>query len=165
LCPRKEAKPTYAEARQKDHGRIEIRRCWVVDDPAWLRALPEAHKWSKLRSLVRIQSERRLGGKSEQESRYYISSLPAQASHLLQVIRTHWQVENALHWVLDVAFGDDLARTRTDHSAHNLALLRHIALNLLKQERSSKVGVKTRRLRAGWDNDYLLKFLTSATYY
>jgi predicted transposase YbfD/YdcC len=150
---------THARTVEKNHGRIEIRQCWAVDDPAFLRPLPDADKWCNLCTVVRIQSERRIGPKIEQETRFYISSLPADAKKLLSTVRSHWHVENSLHWVLDIAFREDDARTHAGHSAHNLALLRHIALNLLKQETSHKGGIKVKRLRAGWDEAYLLKIL------
>lgn len=153
----------YAKTVNKDHGRIEIRECWTISDPLFIQSLHDHKKWPALQTVVKIVAERRLPDKPPtSEVRYYISSLPSDASHLLEVIRTHWQIENSLHWVLDVAFREDQARTRAGHSAQNLAVLRHIALNLLKQETSRRQGVKGKRLRAGWDNDYLLKVLRVA---
>jgi predicted transposase YbfD/YdcC len=154
-------KHTYAKTINKGHGRIEIRECWAVDDPAYLLPLRQQAKWSHLRSLIRIQSERRRGDSIERETRYYIASLPADAARLLKIVRSHWQIETALHWVLDIAFREDEARTRTQHSALNLTILRHIALNLLNQQRSVKASVKTKRLRAGWDDAFLLTVLNS----
>jgi predicted transposase YbfD/YdcC len=95
--------------------------------------------------------------------RHYLSSLPADPQHLNQVIRTHWTIENQLHWTLDVAFREDDCRLRRGYAAENMALLRHIALNLLKQEQSANIGIHNKRLRAGWDNDYLLKILSGLT--
>ena len=98
--------------------------------------------------------------KVEQETRYFISSLDgSDPDQLARAVRAHWSVENNLHWVLDVAFDEDQNRTRKGHSAANLAVLRHIALNLIKSEKSCKVGIKTKRAKAGWNNDYLLKVL------
>jgi len=154
--------PQYAKSVNKGHGRIEIRECWATDASDLLLFIQDYKTWSGLRSLVKITSERRLPNKTEFETRYFISSLPPDPAHLLQVIRAHWQIENAFHWVLDIAFREDESRVRKDHAPRNLALLRRLALNLLNQETSLKVGVKAKRLRAGWDAPYLLKVLCSA---
>jgi predicted transposase YbfD/YdcC len=154
--------PQYAKTVNKGHGRVEIRECWVTDAPDVLTFIQDYKAWSGLRSLVKITSERRLPTKTESQTRYFISSLPPDPAHLLQVVRAHWQIENALHWVLDIAFREDENRVRKDHAPRNLALLRRLALNLLKREASLKVGIKAKRLRAGWDAPYLLKVLGSS---
>jgi predicted transposase YbfD/YdcC len=108
-----------------------------------------------------VRAERRFKDKTETETRYYLSSRPGDnAKHLLNAIRTHWHIENRLHWVLDVTFREDDCRLRKGNGAQNFAVLRHIALTLLKQERTLKRGIKSKRLRAGWDPAYLLKVLT-----
>lgn len=147
----------------KGHGRLEIRRAYVIDDPAYIAYLDPTGRWAGLKSVVRIEAECRLPDKQTTEIRYYLSSLPGDPQLLNQVIRTHWTIENQLHWTLDVAFREDDARIRQGHASENMALLRHIALNLLKHEQSAKTGIHNKRLRAGWDQDYLLKVLLALT--
>jgi len=147
----------YCATLEKDHGRIEGRRCWVTQDTDWLT---EKAQWAGLRSFIMVEAEREVVGQAATvERRYFISSLGADAKQALRAVRGHWQVENSLHWVLDVAFREDACRTRTGHAPENLATLRHIAVNLLKQERSCKLGIKSKRLKAGWDESYMLKVL------
>lgn len=143
----------------KDHGRLEIRECWTLSDPDYLDYLRRRAEWKHLQTLVRVRAERHVGGKRSVETRYYISSLANDARKLLKCIRAYWGVENGLHWVLDLAFREDESRVRKDHGPENMAVLRHIALNLLKQENTAKVGIKNKRLQAAWDDDYLLKLL------
>jgi predicted transposase YbfD/YdcC len=148
---------------EKGHGRIEIRRCYAIDAPDYIAYLDPQQRWAGLQSVIRIESERRLPDQHTYQVRHYLSSLPADPQHLNQVIRTHWTIENQLHWTLDVAFREDDCRLRRGYAAENMALLRHIALNLLKQEQSAKIGIQNKRLRAGWDNDFLLKILSGFT--
>lgn len=152
------AADTVAEEIDCGHGRVERRRCTVLGD---LTLLDKPGDWKGLRSLVRIEAERfhKATGKTEQETRYYISSLCPDATRLNQLVRQHWSIENKLHWVLDVAFGEDLSRKRAGHAAQNFSLLNRIALNLLQQETTLKRGVKGKRLKAAWDPAYLLKLL------
>jgi len=142
-----------------NRGRIEIRQVWTIDDPDLIAALRTTEKWPQLTTLVKVHSERYLGDKHSVDTRYFIASLQTTASELLNITRTHWAIENCLHWVLDIAFREDECRLRKDHGAQNFAILRHIALNLLKQDNALKVGIKNKRLRAGWDQDYLLSVL------
>ncbi len=111
---------------------------------------------------MRVDAERTVGARTTTESRYFISSLPANAQHLARIIRAHWAIENSLHWVLDVAMHQDHTRIRTGHAPENLAILQQLALNLLKQERTEKLGIKNKRLAAGWDHDYLLRVILAA---
>ena len=149
----------YVKTVEKGHGRIDIRECWTISDPQHFPDFRTSQQWSGLLTLVKIRRERRLDGKVSVEVVYYISSLPKPAPPMLNAIRAHWQIENGLHWVLDVDFREDDHRTRTGNSPQNFAVLRHIALNLLKQETSAKQGVKGKRLKAAWSEAYLLKVL------
>ena len=111
------------------------------------------------RVLAEVTGERRIDGVATPHTRYYISSLPGEAAWIAEAVRSHWGIENTVHWVLDVAFREDASRVHFGHSAENLALLRKLALNLLRIEPTRKHGVKASRLRAGWDNTYLLRVL------
>lgn len=150
---------SYAKTINKGHGRIEIRQCWSISDPEYLATIRDRERWYGLKSVVMIMSERHIGEKTEQQTSYFITSLESNAEKILKVKRSHWGVENRLHWVLDIAFNEDHSRVRKDNSPQNFAILRHAAVNLLKQEHTVKVGIKGKRLRCGWDIDYLLKVL------
>jgi predicted transposase YbfD/YdcC len=143
----------------KDHGRIETRQVWCSNQVEWFA---DRGQWERLNSFIAVDSERRFpDGRVEKERRYFISSIKnADAKRLAGLIRDHWQIENALHWSLDMNFNEDASRIRNGYAAENFSRLRRIALNLLKRETSEKVGIRTKRLRAGWDEDYLLKVLT-----
>lgn len=150
---------TFHETTDYGHGRTETRRCWVVTQMDWLK---ERHpEWAKLSSMVLVESVRTEGHKTSTERRLYISSLGNGAKEMLSVVRAHWGIENSLHWVLDVVFGEDLCRVRKDHAAENLAILRHLALNLVRSDTTSKSSLRLRRKRAGWDNNYLQFLLTN----
>ncbi len=144
---------------ESGHGRSETRRYQVLNNIQDL-VDPEG-KWKHLNSVARVDYLRTLkDGKTKLETRYFITSLSHEAEQLSRSIRGHWSIENQLHWVLDVEFNEDDSRIRKDRAPENLAIIRHIALNLLKQEKSVKGSIKSKRNRAGWDNDYLLKVLT-----
>jgi len=153
----------YHKDMYKGHGRIEIRECWTISDPSCIEMLAGWEAWAGLHMLVRVRAERRIGETRTIEERYYISSLPdagaKTAEQLLGAIRSHWGIENCLHWVLDVAFREDASRIRKDHGDENLAVLHHIALNLLRQDTQTRLGIHGKRLKAGWDTDYLLRLL------
>ena len=155
----KDAPYDYAETTNKGHGRIETRECWSISDTEYIQSLKGASKWKGLKSIAMVRSTRITSKKTTVKTRYYISSLPSNAKHLLKVARRHWSIENELHWVLDVALKEDQSRVRKGHAAENLAVLRHIALNLLKQEKSAKGGIRAKQLQAAWNNQYLLKVL------
>jgi predicted transposase YbfD/YdcC len=140
-----------------DHGRIETRQVWCTPEVHWIK---ESQEWPGLRSLVAIESTRTVGVQTTIERRYYISSLEGtDARAMAAIVRGHWSIENQLHWSLDMAFREDESRIRRGHAAENFSRLRRIALNLLKREKTNKVGIKAKRLRAGWDHDYLLRVL------
>ena len=153
---------TYVE-QSVGHGRTEERRCWLVEFPEGLAWQEEKAQWAGLRSLGRIESKRTTASGTSSQVRYFITSLPAQTpKHVRQFgrsVRRHWGIENRLHWVLDIAFREDACRLRKENAAQNLAALRHIALNLLRQDKHSQVGIKNRRLKAAWDCDYLQSLL------
>ena len=149
----------FHETVNKGHGRLEHRRCWSIADQECLSYLNSRGEWRGLRSVAKVTGERRIGEAVSIESRYFISSLPGDAKQLLWAVREHWGIENRVHWVLDIAFREDESRVRKGHGPENLATMRHMALNLIRRDTTSKGGVKARRLRAGWDEDYLLKVL------
>ena len=147
----------YCATVEKGHGRIEVRRCWVTEDVDWLA---QKGDWVGLQSIVMVEAERTVNGKEPScERRYFISSLAADAKESLRAVRSHWRIENSLHWVLDVAFREDACQIKAENGASNIALLRHIALNLLNKEKSCKRGVKGKMLKAGRNQTYLLKVL------
>jgi predicted transposase YbfD/YdcC len=150
---------SYAKVVNKNHGRIEIRECWSISDPEYLANIRELDRWNGVQSLVMILSTRQIGEKQEVQDRYYITSLGSDAKKILQAKRSYWGIENCLHWVLDIAFNEDHCRVRKDHAPQNFAILRHMALNLLKLETTVKAGIKAKRLKCGWDTGYLLKVL------
>ena len=146
----------YHETIDGDHGRIETRRYWTTSDIDWL---PDRALWKNLSSIVMVQRERYVNGTTSMEASYYVTSLKSDAEHIARAVRGHWGIENSLHWVLDIAFREDECRIRKDNAPANFAIIRHMALNLLRKETSLRRSIKTKRLKAGWDTDYLARIL------
>ncbi len=144
------------ETTEKDHGRIEKRRYWLVSEIDWLAGKKE---WAGLCSIGMAESIRHIGEEVETERRYFLCSLGGSARQFGRAVRRHWGIENGEHYVLDVSFDEDACRIRREHGAENFATLRHIALNLVRREPTATRGVKARLRRAGWDEGYLLRVL------
>jgi len=140
-----------------DHGRIETRTVTVFHDIGWLQ---DTHQWPGLKSVVMVESERETNGKVETETRFYITSLTLLANALGPMIRSHWMVENGLHWVLDVIFRDDECRVRTDHAPFNLHIIKQLALNVLRTGKS-KDSLRMRRKVAAWDENALAAYIAA----
>jgi predicted transposase YbfD/YdcC len=148
------------ETQERGHGRTEIRRYWVMGQTEYLVG---AENWAKLTTIGCVESQRCVGEQTTCETRYYLLSLPLDAQQFAASVRGHWGIENQLHWRLDVGFREDQARSIGGYSGENLAVIRHLALNLLTQDQSSQGGTHAKRLKAGWDNRYLLKILSPAS--
>ena len=143
----------------KEHGRIEERRCTQVEvSPT---RFSEGELWKDLRSVAMVKREREVGEKVSCEVGYYLSSLEVNAKRMQEIIRGHWSIENSCHWILDVVFREDDSRIRARNAAQNLTLLRKLALSMLSKEKSCKRGIKVKRFKAALDLDYLLKILTN----
>jgi len=149
----------YDKSVNKGHGRIEIRECWTISDPSVLCHLRGFERWPSLTTVSRIRSQRWSGAEKSCEDRYHIASITG-AKQILSAVRSHWGIENQLHWCLDITFNEDRCRVRKGPGAANFAILRHIALNLLKQEKTCQRSIKGKRLLAGWKEDYLFKVLS-----
>ena len=143
----------------KNQGRVEIRQCWAIADPLAFEYIRHYEGWANLQTIVRVRRERREADRTHIETTYYISSLPPDAQHLLTCTRHHWAIENAFHWVLDVTFREDDSRVRSGYAPENFAVLRHLALNILKHDKS-KGSLKQKRFRAALNDHFLLHLLT-----
>jgi predicted transposase YbfD/YdcC len=156
-APASLARMTSAETIDKGHGRIEVRQCRLSTDINWLR---ERHpEWQNLSSIVAIDSQRVIGDTTTQETRYFISSSQAPAAQMQAAVRLHWGIENQLHWVLDMSFGEDQSRIRKDNAPTNVAIIRHAALNMIRKTPKKRMSVKRMRKAAGWDDSFLTEVL------
>jgi predicted transposase YbfD/YdcC len=153
----KDAKISRDQTIDGDHGRIETRTTTVIHDVAWLQ---ERHAWPGLNGIVMVESNREFTDKVERETRFYITSLTLPACHLGPIVRSHWAVENSLHWVMDMTFRDDECRVRTDHATANFTTLKHMAHNLIRKP-SGKDSLRLRRKVAAWDDDFLASLVTA----
>jgi predicted transposase YbfD/YdcC len=153
----KDTKISHHESLDGDHGRIETRTTTVIHDVGWLQ---ERHRWPGLKAVVMVESTREIGDKVEHETRFYITSLVWLAHQIGPVIRSHWAVENSLHWVMDMTFRDDECRLRTDHAPANFTTLKHIALNLIRRA-PGKDSIRLRRKVASWDDDFLASLIAA----
>ncbi len=149
---------SYTKTVDKGHGRLETRECWVLSN---LEAIEEREMWRDLPCVVRVRGSRWTSGEEQTAERFFITSLPCDATRALSAARKHWGIENGLHWVLDVAFNEDGSRARTENAQANLVAVRHLAVSLLKRDKTIKAGVAAKRKRAGRDQDYLLRLLQS----
>ncbi len=152
----KEIEHSFLETQDEGHGREETRRYWICEKVKWL---PGYEDWSNLRSIGMVESIRKVSGKETVEQRFYLCSFEADAERFAKAVRGHWGIENSLNWVLDVAFNEDQCRVREGYAPENLATLRHIALNLLKQDTAKKRSIRGKQKNAGWDHRYLLSLL------
>jgi predicted transposase YbfD/YdcC len=152
-----DSKISRAETIDAENGRIETRTTTVIHDVEWLR---ERHDWPGLNAVAIVESTREFGGKIERETRYYITSLVMLAHLLGPVIRSHWAIENSLHWVMDMVFRDDECRVRTNHAPANFTTIKHMAYNLLRKP-SGKDSFRVRRKVAGWDDEFLASLVTA----
>ncbi len=141
---------------EKSHGRIETRKCEIIDN---LKDISSKENWEELKTLVRIDATREINGIISNEVRFYISSLKASAEQFNTNVRKHWGVENSLHWVLDMTFGEDYCRKRNKYAAQNFAILEKMALNMLNKKKQKGMSLKTMRLKAAWDDEFLTKII------
>ncbi len=152
----KDTKVSHSKDVNGDHGRIETRKTTVFHDIDWLC---QRHQWPGLQAVIMVESEREIAGKTQRETRFYLTSSTAQADKLADCVRSHWAIENSLHWVLDMVFRDDERRIRSGNAATNFVTLCHIAQNLLRQSKG-KDSMRLKRKTAAWDDEFLLALIT-----
>jgi predicted transposase YbfD/YdcC len=155
---RRESHLVFTQTTDKGHGRVEVRRYWQTEKTGWFA---DREAWVGLRSVGVVEARRTVNGQDSVERRYYLSSLPANAEKFGRAVRGHWGVENGLHWVLDVVFGEDQSRARSGYAVENLAATRRLAINLLRRDNTCKRSIKGKLLRAAIDPDYLKHILSS----
>jgi predicted transposase YbfD/YdcC len=148
----KDIEHQFYTTTENGHGRTETRNYWTMGNTQFLIG---AENWAGLQTIGMVESQRTVAGVVSIEYRYYILSIESNARRFAQAVRSHWSIENNLHWILDVGFGEDSAKGCQGYSAENLAVIRHMGMNLLSRDKKTKVGMKTKRLKAGWDNRYL----------
>jgi len=159
LAERRWAAEEHTTEAKKAHGRNEVRRCWILDIDD---TFPEAARWKDLAKIVYVERETTVGDETTIGMRLFITSRRSlTATAALAAVRSHWQIENKVHWTLDMAFREDESRIRAENAAENLAVVRHVALNLLRSVKGSNVGIKNRRLQAGWNDEFLMKVLAA----
>jgi predicted transposase YbfD/YdcC len=155
---RRESHLVFTQTTDKGHGRVEVRRYWQTEKIGWFA---DREAWVGLRSVGVVEARRTVNGQDSVERRYYLSSLPANAEKFGRAVRGHWGVENGLHWVLDMVFGEDQSRARSGYAVENLAATRRLAINLLRRDNTCKRSIKGKLLRAAIDPDYLKHILSS----
>lgn len=152
-----EADCDYCKTSEKNRGRFEKREVWSTNKLDWL---PQLYEWKSLNTLICVKSTRTIKGKTSEEMRYYISSLITSAKEIGYAVRSHWGVENRVHWQLDVSYGEDKSKVRKDNGAENLSVLKRCTLNLLKADKQTKAGIKNKRAKAGWSRKYMMELLS-----
>jgi len=151
-----EADCNYYELSEKNRGRIEKREIWCTSKLDWL---PQKEKWMDLQTLACVRSSRTRKGKTSVETKYYITSLITTAWEMMVITRSHWGIENRVHWQLDVSYGEDKSKVRKDNGPENLSVLKRCTLNLLKADTKTKAGIKNKRAKAGWSREYMMELI------
>jgi len=152
----KDAVTSHAQSVDGDHGRIETRNVTVIHDIGWIKA---RHDWPDLNAIVVVESEREIGPRTERETRLYITSLALVASLLAPMVRSHWLIENGLHWILDMVFQDDECRLSKDHAPRIFCTIKHMAQNLTRRT-PEKLSLRAKRKAAAWDDEFLVRVIT-----
>lgn len=155
-CTPEEAGCDFFVSEEKSRGRLEKREVWTCGDIDWL---PQKADWEGLQSIAAVRSTRVIKGETSTELKFYISSHTSEARTAARAIRTHWSIENQLHWQLDVSYREDECKVRKDNGAENFSVIRRATLNILKADKKTKAGIKNRRSKAGWNRGYLLELL------
>lgn len=152
----------FHEEHDAGHGRVEHRQCWVINPHQYKNSFGDLNKWKKLNRIIMVKTQRDCGDKITHDTRFYIASAEPSAQQALHIVRVHWQVENCLHWTLDMTFNEDSSRIRTEASPENLAIMRHIALNIIKRDTTKKASVKRKLAMAALDDDFRSELIRQA---